>query len=339
MPIRTNFKLSNQQVADARKAIILLEGSNLSLLEAAKIANRVTGGEDKDVDHRTTLDDVIDLFLTDLRKSINEGEKREDTYTYYESKLQSLSDRFPSAWITDVNERNIEDWLHSLQLSKGGKHAIWRAVRRLFKWAFKHRDGFIREDWTPRVQIEVASRAQEIGFLTVKEAALIMRKAPPPTRAGLALALFAGLRPNEIVSPNKPGLSWDNIDLKSKIIRVPGDTAKTKVARVLEDLPPNLWLWLKEYRSTGPVFTWRFDHLRRVAQDAAGFSTGKNKAVKPWPYDAMRHSFATYHVAKFSDAGKTSLLLGHESGQSLLHRHYRGLATKAEATKYFNIKP
>jgi integrase len=61
--------------------------------------------------------------------------------------------------------------------------------------------------------------------------------------------------------------------------------------------------------------------------------------LEKWPPDVLRHTFATYHVAAFNDPGKTSLLLGHEGNPSLLHRHYRGLATQAEAIKFWNLRP
>ena len=43
-------------------------------------------------------------------------------------------------------------------------------------------------------------------------------------------------------------------------------------------------------------------------------------------------------VALTSDPGKVSLWLGHQS-PTMLHRHYRGLTTKAEAVKFFDLAP
>jgi integrase len=59
-----------------------------------------------------------------------------------------------------------------------------------------------------------------------------------------------------------------------------------------------------------------------------------------WIDNVMRHTFATYHLAAFGDAGKTAKELGHQDGVRLLYRHYAhaGLS-KAEAEAYWRISP
>lgn len=49
----------------------------------------------------------------------------------------------------------------------------------------------------------------------------------------------------------------------------------------------------------------------------------------------MRHSFASYHLAKFHDAPRTALELGQTGGLDILFRHYRSLVTEAQAEQYF----
>lgn len=53
----------------------------------------------------------------------------------------------------------------------------------------------------------------------------------------------------------------------------------------------------------------------------------------------MRHTFATYATAYTEDAAKVSLWLGHEGKPQMLHRHYRGLTTKAQAEAFFALRP
>jgi integrase len=52
----------------------------------------------------------------------------------------------------------------------------------------------------------------------------------------------------------------------------------------------------------------------------------------------LRHGFASYHLAKFEDAAKLALELGH-TNQDLLFRHYRELVTSEQAAKYWDIRP
>ena len=56
------------------------------------------------------------------------------------------------------------------------------------------------------------------------------------------------------------------------------------------------------------------------------------------PKNCFRHSFVTYHVALYRDAGKTALLVSHRN-QQILFQHYLGIATKEQAERYFQIVP
>lgn len=60
--------------------------------------------------------------------------------------------------------------------------------------------------------------------------------------------------------------------------------------------------------------------------------------LKKWPSNALRHGFASYHLAKFEDAAKLALALGH-ADQELIFRNYRELVTPNQAAKYWDIRP
>ena len=179
-------------------------------------------------------------------------------------------------------------------------------------------------------------RDREVGILRPEEAHQALLAAGP-ARAALALLLFAGIRPGELGGDGKPPLLWSAVDPEAKIIRIPAANAKTRRARILEDLPPSLWRFLVPPTDRHlPVSPSRPLQIIRRAQIALGYTTPRGHRLKPWPHDGTRHSFATYHLARYADPGKTSLLLGHEGNPSLLYRHYRGLATRAEALEYFD---
>jgi integrase len=93
----------------------------------------------------------------------------------------------------------------------------------------------------------------------------------------------------------------------------------------------NFAAWLKPYIGrSGKVCPPNLRKLLEADRKAAG--------LKSWPSNALRHSFASYHLAHFRDAAKLALELGH-SGQDLIFRHYRELAKPDEAEKYWNIRP
>ena len=66
------------------------------------------------------------------------------------------------------------------------------------------------------------------------------------------------------------------------------------------------------------------------AREAAG--------IKEWPQNALRHSFASYHLAHFNDAALLALELGH-TNSNLVFQHYRQLVKPKQAERYWKIAP
>jgi integrase len=64
----------------------------------------------------------------------------------------------------------------------------------------------------------------------------------------------------------------------------------------------------------------------------------KAAGLQHWPANALRHGFASYHLARFTDAAKLALELGH-ADQELIFRNYRELVKPEQAEKYWNIRP
>jgi integrase len=52
----------------------------------------------------------------------------------------------------------------------------------------------------------------------------------------------------------------------------------------------------------------------------------------------LRHSFASYHLAKFSDAAALALELGHTNA-NLVFQHYRQIVKPKDAERYWSIRP
>jgi integrase len=62
------------------------------------------------------------------------------------------------------------------------------------------------------------------------------------------------------------------------------------------------------------------------------------QALLRGPDNALRHSFASYHLAHFKNAAATALELGHHNAIVTL-AHYRELVRPKEAGRYWNLKP
>jgi hypothetical protein len=56
-----------------------------------------------------------------------------------------------------------------------------------------------------------------------------------------------------------------------------------------------------------------------------------------WPHNVLRHSFISYRIAKIKNANEVALEAG--NSPDIIFRHYRELATEAQADAWFAIVP
>ena len=157
-------------------------------------------------------------------------------------------------------------------------------------------------------------------FLTVDEVRETLertRKICPDLLPYVAISIFGGVRNGELQR-----LMWDDVKLTQGVIDVPAIKAKTR-SRRLVTIQPNLKAWMELGGKLPPG-----NALQR-----------QWKLVKPARYevDGMRRTFCSYHLAMFESAGKTAMEAGHR--ESVLYKHYRGLVTKEDAVKFWNIFP
>ena len=152
-----------------------------------------------------------------------------------------------------------------------------------------------------------------------------MESAPAELVPYVAIGAFAGLRRAELER-----LDWREVDLQSGLIEVTARNAKSARRRFVK-IQHNLANWLQPYAQlSGNVTPLNYRVLLESARDAAGISE--------WPQNALRHSFASYHLARFNDAAALSLELGHTNAQ-LVFQHYRQLVKPKQAERYWKIAP
>jgi integrase len=125
-------------------------------------------------------------------------------------------------------------------------------------------------------------------------------------------------------------LDWSEIDFDSGLIKVTAQKSKTAQKRFVT-MQPNLREWLLPLRKhksnvTSEDFRYSFDDVRKAA------------GIDQWPDNALRHSFASYHLAHFKNAAATALELGHHDSR-ITFAHYRELVKPKDAERYWNIKP
>jgi integrase len=136
----------------------------------------------------------------------------------------------------------------------------------------------------------------------------------------VAIGLFSGLRTEEIKT-------LEAAQIKQLHIEVRADRSKSRRRRLVEILPL-LRAWLDAYPPQLPLVG--YQHKWEGLTWAAG--------LRPWPQNAMRHSFASYYLTFSGSSDQTALMLGHRSTETLF-RHYRELVSSGDAQHYWLLSP
>ena len=314
---RIDFALSPAQRTDARAALKLLDGTGITLEEAARRA--ISGRRAlRRVKFSVAVDEFVRAKLT----------KRVRTVEWYEQKLKAPVEKFGDITFDEITRADFHAWLKEYPVTAATRAGIARACRAVWNWGIAHEPQLVAIDITAGLETASGNNAGDAKFLTVDECRAIMRAAGH-YQSGLALLLFGGVRPEELAGRGKPALLWQSVRVDEKIIRIPADISKATKPRIIEGLPDTVWRFLSPRGEKDPVCPARTRQALRVAQKAIDRDE--------WPHDATRHTFATYALALTGDPGKVAHWLGHEGNPTMLHRHYRGLATKAQAERFWAI--
>ena len=246
-----------------------------------------------------------------------------DVYCYDLTwRLGRFERSFPERSTDEFSTRDIEQWLVGLNVGPVTRNTYRRDLRTLFSYC--HERGFASSN-----PVAAASRAKEVanpvGILAVEELSRLLAVASPKIIPFLAIGAFAGLRAAEVSR-----LDWAQIDLADGLIEVTARNSKTAQRRLVTILP-NLKAWLEPYRQlSGPVAPLNLRKLLRGARKGAN--------IAEWPSNALRHSYASYHLAHFRDAAALALQMGH-TRTNLIFQHYREVVKPKEASRYWNIFP
>jgi integrase len=239
------------------------------------------------------------------------------------SRLSVFAEKFDGRMVATITSKEIDEWLRSLPVAPLTRNHYRQLVVLAFNFA-------VRSNYAVTNPAMRAAKAKVVGeapgILTVTETARLLEAATPDVLPYLAIGLFGGLRRAELER-----LDWSEIDFESGLIEVKAAKSKTAQRRFVA-IQPNLREWLLPHRKLkGSVTpTNCFRELFEQARTAAG--------INDWPENALRHSFASYHLAHFKNAASTALELGHHDGR-ITFAHYRELVKPKEAARYWNIKP
>lgn len=317
---RRNHHVTLSNLTDTQRAEIIqayeLLGNSRGLLDAVRFYCEHSGPANDEA----MLETVFDSYMESKRKS----GKRPRTIRDAEGKLRSFvyDHRYrPAHTITTAD---IEAFLDGRGYAGSTRDAYRRAFLAMFNWAIKR--GYTGRN--PAMAIERTTGDQGLpSILSVKETKRLLataQKKHPEMIPYFAIGIFAGLRPENELS----GLDWKNVDLADRLIRVEPATAKKRRQRFVE-ISANLAAWLAPHLHTDGTIYYSRRYFREI-REGANIN---------WDRDIMRHTFASYHLAKHKGAAATAIQLGHSGNTDVLYNHYRNLVKPKDADEFWCIKP
>jgi integrase len=243
------------------------------------------------------------------------------------SRLGQFAAVFNGKPVAEITSTEIDSWLRGLSDKETGK-PIASTTRNNFRRVLITGFNFAKEHgYCVGNPAEKTAKAKQIesavGILTVDQTARLLESAASELLPYIAIGAFAGLRRAELER-----LDWQEVDLQSGLIEVTARKAKSARRRFVR-IQPNLAKWLQPYAQlSGNVTPTNYRELLDVAREEAG--------IHEWPQNALRHSFASYHLARFNDAAALALELGH-TNSNLVFQHYRQLVKPKQAERYWKI--
>ena len=224
--------------------------------------------------------------------------------------------------VSEISADDVESWVASDVHSATTRNNRLRTLSSAFAYAVSKQ--LCNEN--PVSRVERARENKPVArYLTSEQATTLLQHADMDLRACVAIQLFAGLRPCEMAE-----LKFESINFERNLLGV--DTEEHTTSHRFIEIMPNLRDWLRPYRSRAgniqpPDYQKRWNDLRRQVG-----------LYENWPHDGLRHSYGTWHFAKFQDLGKTAAQMGH-SHPMITRKHYVLREDPRLADNYWNIRP
>lgn len=344
------FSLSPAQLGEAVAAFRRLGKLNMSLTEAIDLAEKYRPPEVGAMTVKDAITKCADEKLK-LKRSPHTLYDLKTRWNRFEEFLPASKQKA----VHSVTRENIERFIKSCNLAPLGQRNMVRALSSLFSWCVSSKvmPANPALDWDFSEAKKVLSKDREPRILSVSEAErilalaaaghskpVIIGKQTTALAAGemipfLVMGLFAGLRPFEARRFRWEWIWWGNAEKENHDphFDVPASITKTGHARHVPIESVALEWLLPHKKESGllvpPGFERKFSLFSKLCWKDDG-----------WPEDVLRHSYASYLLARDKNAGAVAENLGHRETTSTLFRYYRkAVKFRADVTAYWALTP
>lgn len=280
----------------------------------------------EDASYTVPFESAIEQFVEqkiDLRPA---------SYREYKNVLGRMLRLSPAYKTRSVRSLRTRDCLELMTRTYRTAHTLDKARRLLHCFfAYALQQNWCRENPVARVQVfrkteEMVSTLSMAQICRLLETCATLEHCACAPAVGLML--WGGMRPTEVTR-----LRWSEVDLEDSVVRVLPRVSKTGGARLITILPI-LRRWLERFRPgnepDAPVAPANWIRRWYALRQAAGLT--------PWRADALRHTFASYHLRYFKDIHRLQLEMGHSTARLLFNRYLNlGNITTAAAAAFWEL--
>ena len=240
-------------------------------------------------------------------------------------RLGVFKDKFGTRAIGTLSVHEVEGWLHGLGQAPKSLNNFHTAASAFLSFAVK-RSYAAANPFDAIDKLRVPAKAP--GILSPQQCQNLLNAAGDRVLPLIAIQAFCGVRNAETLR-----LNWRDIDMARGFVHVAAEQAKGARRRLVE-MSENLKKWLLPYANrSGKLWSWNhLEYYRELKGARAG------AGIKQWPSNALRHSYASYHLAFHQNAAALALQMGHTS-QTMIFSNYREVVTPDEAQRYWSIRP
>jgi len=297
-----------------------------ALLASATIAGEMEQGRgtripDGPQQSGNTISGLIAAYLAMRENDATKGNLKVLTWG-----LGYVNGRFGSLDPKELTPRMGDDWIKSLpNLETRGIFNVFCAGRTFFNW------GTMR-DLQPinpfRDPPPKKKRGVRLPIFSVEQMEIILALPLKSFfKSWVVAGAFCGMRTIEFER-----MSHEAFDYKRKEINVryedskQGEAARPRSMTIYPALsrhmPRGKGLLKEKVKRTA------WDKERKKVLDALG--------LKRWPHNALRHSFASFHLSQYKSGDKTAYQMGHTSADEV-YRDYANRVTRDEASRYWAL--
>ena len=244
--------------------------------------------------------------------------------------LRRFAASFKGTAVCDLDRPHVDTFMASLQdFSPKTRNHFRSAISNFADWA--RRKDFLPADHrladADGLQKEPAIPAKK-EIYTPEDFRKLLEAADSALRPLIAIGGLAGVRTEELMRLDWPAV-WSttgHIEISAAVVK--GGTKERNV-----EIVPALAKWLEAYRghTTGPLWQGGETTLHPALRELCALA-GVAKE-----FNALRHSFCSYHYALHNNANYTSTQAGNNPANLL--KHYRKRTTAETARRWFDTVP